>query len=175
MATSSVPQLRLRIKQSKTDPFGQGCYVYLTQTSRAACPITALRAYLSVRGPALGPLFVWSDGSPLIAAHVNYFLRALLYRAGVSGYYASHSFRIGAATSAAAAGVPDHLIQALGRWSSAAYLQYIRTSPTVLMDAVAMSKCLIGWRLCCGEVPMVTYSNHYRWSENISGGGSIGW
>ena len=39
--------------------------------------------------------------------------------------YASHSFRIGAATTAAAAGIPAWLIKTLGRWNSKAYLAYI--------------------------------------------------
>lgn len=37
------------------------------------------------------------------------------------------SFRIGVATVAARNGVPDILIQALGRWSSNAYQWYFRT------------------------------------------------
>ena len=41
--------------------------------------------------------------------------------------YAGHSFRIGAATAAALAGVEDSMIQTLGRWQSSAFLQYIRT------------------------------------------------
>ena len=40
--------------------------------------------------------------------------------------YAGHSFRIEAAATAAMAGVEDATIQTLGRWQSAAYLQYVR-------------------------------------------------
>ena len=39
-----------------------------------------------------------------------------------------HSLRIGGASALAAAGVPDYLIQKLGRWKSLAFLQYIRLS-----------------------------------------------
>lgn len=42
--------------------------------------------------------------------------------------YRGHSFRIRAATSAA--GIEDHLIQTLGRWSSKFYTRYIRTTCT---------------------------------------------
>ena len=51
-------------------------------------------------------------------------VRLALARAGIptSGYF-SHSFRIGAATSAAEA---DSTIQALGRWTSSAFMTYIR-------------------------------------------------
>ena len=41
--------------------------------------------------------------------------------------FSGHSLRIGAATTAAAAGLPDWLIKAMGRWKSDAYLRYVRT------------------------------------------------
>ncbi len=39
--------------------------------------------------------------------------------------YNGHSFRIGAATTAAAKGIEDAIIQTLGRWQSTAYLRYM--------------------------------------------------
>lgn len=42
-------------------------------------------------------------------------------------HYNTHSFRIGAATSAHDAGISDANIQMLGGWKSNAYKSYIRT------------------------------------------------
>ena len=41
--------------------------------------------------------------------------------------YAGHSFRIGAATAIAEAGLEDSVISLLGRWNSDAFLRYVRT------------------------------------------------
>ena len=58
-------------------------------------------------------------------------IRQLLSQAGLNYMdYASHSFRIGAATTAAAAGLPAWMIKSLGRWSSNAYLSYIHCQPS---------------------------------------------
>ena len=60
-------------------------------------------------------------------------LRSALPRAGIDEkLYSGHSFRIGAATTAARGGIQDSLIKVLGRWQSAAYQIYIRTPPEVL-------------------------------------------
>jgi len=46
--------------------------------------------------------------------------------------YNTHSFRIGAATSAKTAGISDLHIKMLGRWQSDAYQHYIKTPPSEL-------------------------------------------
>ena len=115
--------LRLRIKASKTDPFRKGCFV----GEFPLCAISSLLAYLTLRGDASGPLFLLRDGRPLSRALLTSWLRGILSAAGIQGNFSSHSFRIGAATVAARNGIPDHQIQALGRWTSSAYLLYIRT------------------------------------------------
>ena len=60
-------------------------------------------------------------------------LRTLLGRLGLnSSHYAGHSFRIGAATSAAMVGLPSWLIKTLGRWTSNFFETYISTPVSVL-------------------------------------------
>ena len=46
--------------------------------------------------------------------------------------YNTHSFRIGAATSASLANISDTHIQMLGRWQSNAFQRYIRPPPAEL-------------------------------------------
>lgn len=119
--------LRIRLKASKTDPFRKGCFIHIGLGSYPLCAIQSLMAYLTVRGNREGPLFLFQDGRPLSRASLTEWLRKILLSAGIPGTFSSHSFRIGAATVAARNGVPDHLIQALGRWTSNAYQLYIRT------------------------------------------------
>ena len=95
------------------------------------CPIRAFGDFLALRGSSEGPLFTFSDGRPLTRQQLSSTFQSILHSAGYTGSYSGHSFRIGAATTAAARGVPDHLIKTLGRWSSDAYQIYSRT-PGVL-------------------------------------------
>ena len=124
----ALPQvIRLNIKASKTDPFRQGVSVYLGRTGNTLCPLVAMLSYLAARGTEPGPLFRLKDGRPLTKAAFVTRVRQALLQAGVDAKnYSGHSFRIGAATTAAAAGIEDSMIQTLGRWKSSAYLLYVR-------------------------------------------------
>ena len=120
--------LRVFLKRSKTDQYGRGTEVFLGATGNDLCPVEAVRAYVANRGAAPGAFFCAEGGAPLTKARFVELVRSALTRAGVPvAGYSGHSFRIGAATTAAQAGIPDSTIQALGRWTSPAFLEYIRT------------------------------------------------
>ena len=72
--------------------------------------------YLELRGSSPGQLFIRSNGQPLSrTAFLSQWFKATFAAAGTDGPISSHSFRIGAATVAACADIPDHLIQVMGR------------------------------------------------------------
>lgn len=99
--------VQLRIKQSKTDPFRKGIDIFLGSTGMDICPVQAIIQYLCIRNPDPGPLFMPAyPGLPRCNGH---------------------SFRIGAATTAAQQGLQDSLIQTLGRWCSDAFKIYINS------------------------------------------------
>ena len=127
----------LRIKASKTDQFHKTSTVTIGSTNTSTCPVAALKKYLLfITAQPHKPLFRFLDGTYLTRDSFTIHLRSLLQSLGVDpATYASHSFRIGAATTAAAAGLPDWQIQAMGRWSSDCYTRYIRTSPTIFANA----------------------------------------
>ncbi len=62
---------------------------------------------------------VQNDGSPLTRDGFVRQIRLIPSEVGLdASEYAGHSFRRGAATTAALAGIPDHVIKMLGRWES---------------------------------------------------------
>ena len=137
--------ISLRIKQSKTDQERAGTRVVIGKTGDDICPIDALLKYLSKRGDKSGPLFQWQDGSPLSKSQFVAEVRSALLAANLPARdFAGHSFRIGAATTAATAGLDDSTIQTLGRWKSSSYLLYIRLEPHRLASVASrLAKCSI--------------------------------
>ena len=129
----------IRIKASKTDPFRRGVSIFIGRASEELCPVAAILDYMVRRGPSPGPFFRFNDGRSLTRDRFVKAVRAALNRVGIeSARYAGHSFRIGAATTAAQCGIQDSLIKTLGRWESSAYLVYIRT-PRETLCSVARS------------------------------------
>ena len=119
--------MEVRVKASKTDPFRQGISLFIDRVASDHCPVSAMLAYLVVRGNQTGPLFKFRDGRPLTRQRFVMAVKEALDAAGVEAeQYSGHSFRIGAATTAAARGLEDSTVRTLGRWKSLAYLEYIR-------------------------------------------------
>ena len=135
--------ISLLIKQSKTDQKRVGVKVLIGKTGDDLCPISALMSYLQKRGSVPGTLFQWQDGTPLSqTAFVTATRQALTSANLLARDFAGHSFRIGAATTAAMAGIEDSTIQTLGRWKSSSYKLYIKMDPHRLAAvSSALSSC----------------------------------
>lgn len=139
----------IRLKQSKADPFRKGIHIKLFCMRDRTCPYCLLMRYFSVR-KSLFPssssdstsFFVDSLGQPLTRTEFLSLLKQTLQAAGLSDTaYTGHSFRIGAATSAATANIEDHMIKTMGRWASDSYCRYIKTPISALHSAhVALFK-----------------------------------
>lgn len=127
----------ITIKKSKTDPFRETAKLTIARSNSNVCAVTALQDYLlQTHGQTTPqPLFTFHDGRSLTRASLTNNLRALLLVCGLdSANFASHSFRIGAATTAGAVGLPDWLIKVLGRWKSNAYQTYIKTPKEAILQ-----------------------------------------
>ena len=116
--------MTILLKRSKTDQFGKGVHIVIGPAGRPYCPVYAMLRYLAMIGSrnASTPLYV------LARAVFTSTVRLLLEKAAVPNIelYSGHSFRIGAATTAAMAGIPDSLIRSAGRWQSDVCLRYMR-------------------------------------------------
>lgn len=125
---SAPTMFQIHLKKSKCDQFGAGSDIVMGATGSDVCPVQALVDYISMRGSRPGAFFV---DSSFKAVSKSWFIPQLRQMLGAIGLpqdqFAGHSFRIGAATTAAMIGMEDSMIQTLGRWQSSAYLLYVRT------------------------------------------------
>lgn len=120
--------LRLYIRQSKTDSLGRGAWVDIVRAVRRldACPVAALRAWLSAAAITSGPVFrsltrnaTTARTQALSAVVVD---RIVKWAAVQLGYdraqYGGHSLRAGRATYLARLNKPPTLVAKHGRWQS---------------------------------------------------------
>ena len=121
--------IHVKIKSSKTDPFRCGVDIRLAPNGSSLCPVEAHKQFMAIHPTKSGPLFTFQSGR---------YLRDL-YPTCITSV-SSHSFRIGAATTAAYMGHPCWLIQKLGRWTSDCFREYIRVPDNTIYS---VSKSLV--------------------------------
>ena len=79
------------------------------------CPVTAVHNFLVLRGNVCIPLFSLPGGVPYLRSQFDAALRLTVNISQLKVKYLGYSFRIGAATEAAARGMSDSQIRKLGR------------------------------------------------------------
>ena len=155
-------QMSVFLKASKTDVYRQGHTLVIACCPSPVCAVTAMRNYFLAAHPRR-PLFSFQSGLLLTRSAVVHLLWDVSCHAGLP--YKSlkgHSFCVGAASTAAAAGLPDWLIKVLGQWSSDCYQLYIRTPCIVLLSAAPrmavvslhrlIKNFVLGWDTCSARI-----------------------
>jgi integrase len=131
-----VPEgLKINLKKSKTDQFGEGFTKALPYfDSSQYCPVVSMKKWIEISNITSGPLFRrFSKGSRLSNYRLTDQTVALLIKeylklAGIdSKNYSGHSLRSGFATSAAESGVEERSIMAMtGHKSTEMVRRYIK-------------------------------------------------
>ena len=127
--------LKITIKRSKTDQFGEGSIKALPYFDNPQyCPVRSIQEWLKLSKISSGPLFRrFSKGSKLLEKRLTDQTVALLIKeylniAGIdSKNYSGHSLRSGFATSAAESGAEERSIMAMtGHKSTEMVRRYIK-------------------------------------------------
>ena len=100
----------------------------------------ALVQYLAIQDGTLGPLFLLPNNQSLTGELFRSALKKVFQELHMDHHqFNTHSFRIGAATSAKLAGGSDSYLKVFGKWRSDAYFKYVQLSPK---DLARLSKSL---------------------------------
>ena len=127
--------LKINLKRSKTDQFGEGSIKGLPYFDNAQyCPVLSLKNWIEISNISSGPLFRrFSKGSNLSENRLTDQTVALLIKkylklAGIDNKnYSGHSLRSGFATSAAESGAEERSIMAMtGHKSTEMVRRYIK-------------------------------------------------
>ena len=140
---SGLRDVTIDIRSAKNDEGGLGHRFTCTRVDLATSPrpfdlAEELWDFACEARPVKGLAFLTWQGK----ARLTYgkFTKKIKEVAKGEGYdpehFHTHSFRIGGASALAARGVPDHVIQCVGRWKSLAFLAYIRLSTRAFNAAV---------------------------------------
>ena len=123
------------VPRSKTDSLGRGRTLEIPRMGGSLCPVAVVERWLEATamacGPLLRPVTRWQrvGTARLQAKTVATIVRAAATRAGIekAPQLAGHSLRSGFASSAIAAGVPEHLVsRQTNHRSPAVFADYVR-------------------------------------------------
>ena len=141
--------VKITIKRSKTDQFGEGSIKALPYFEESVyCPVVILKRWLNISKITKGPLFRrFSKGSKLTSYRLTDQTVALLIKdyldiAGIdSKNYSGHSLRSGFATSAAESGAEERSIMAMtGHKSTEMVRRYIKEANLFKNNALSKIK-----------------------------------
>jgi site-specific recombinase XerD len=141
--------LKITIKRSKTDQFGEGFTKGIPHfVNSLYCPVANLKRWINTSKIKNGPIFLrFSKGSKLTRARltdqsVALIIKEYLNKTGIdSRNYSGHSLRSGFATSAAEGGAEERSIMAMtGHKSSDMVRRYIKVANLFKNNALSKIK-----------------------------------
>jgi site-specific recombinase XerD len=127
--------VKIRIRKSKTDQFGEGMYKGIPHFENSLyCPVSSLKKWINISKIKKGPIFVrFSKGSNITEKRLTdqsiaLIIKDYLTKAGIDAKnYSGHSLRSGFATSAAEAGAEERSIMTMtGHKSTEMVRRYIK-------------------------------------------------
>ncbi|KAL2080773.1 hypothetical protein ACEWY4_024566 [Coilia grayii] len=134
------------LRHSKTDTVGKGVTISISKLDSPFCPHASMLRYLAMRPRTLPcfPLFLLSNYLPMSKEWFREHLGLVVEKCALSrSVYTGHSFRIGAATTAADRGLPDSSIKRLGRWTLSAFEACVRPDSKSILKA----QLSLSWQL----------------------------
>jgi hypothetical protein len=137
--------LVVHLEKRKNDQFRQGTQVLIARADKTPCPVAVVEKFLQRGGHEPGKV-IWrriqseKSGSKLRSALLTYNRASELFKQALTNEglnakeYGLHSLRSGGATTAAALGISDRLLQRQGGWRTAqAKNNYIAESKKSLL------------------------------------------
>lgn len=123
----------IQLPRTKNHKVTERPTLIINPTNDDLCPIHVLKKYAILRTNSIHAsgskiLFTRANGNMATKGWFINILKSLLPNANVAG----HSFRAGGTTELVIRGVHLPLVQRIGRWSSDAFLKYIRTHPATI-------------------------------------------
>ena len=146
LSIDTLHEIFVDVLSAKNDAYGAGhrlAFLRVRQESRPAGQpfdlaedMWAYSVWACPRKEAA--FFVYQGSTRLSYDTLSKHIKAAAVRLGLNPkFFSTHSLRIGGASALAAAGVPDYIIQTMGRWKSLAFLLYIRLASSAYNAALA--------------------------------------